>query len=104
VAGAATAALAATFLVFLTRTFFTLAVVFVVALAEVFPAVASVEVPAETVLPVAALAEAATSAAKTKLEVEATNKAAKAIANNFFMMIFLFNVGGSKAYYVLPCL
>jgi hypothetical protein len=48
----------------------------------------------------------ATSAAKTKLEVEATNKAAKAIANNFFMMIFLFNfnLGGSKTFYVLPCI
>jgi hypothetical protein len=76
----------------------------VVELAEVFPAATLVEVLAEVVFPAAVLAEVATSAAKTKLEVEATNKAAKAIANNFFMMIFLLSGGGSKAHYVLPCL
>jgi hypothetical protein len=81
--------LAATFLVFLTCVFFTLAVVFVDALAEVFPAAALAEVLAVVVLPVAALAEAATSAAKTKLEAEAVNKATKAIANNFFMINLL---------------
>jgi hypothetical protein len=37
----------------------------------------------------AAGAAAVVSCAKTKLEVEATNKAIKAIANNFFMIILL---------------
>jgi len=40
--------------------------------------------------------------AKTKLEVEATNKATKAIANNFFMIILLLIWADQKINSVLP--
>jgi hypothetical protein len=40
--------------------------------------------------------------AKTKLEVEATNKATKAIANNFFMIILLLIWADQKTDSVLP--
>jgi hypothetical protein len=49
-----------------------------------------------------AAAAGAVVSAKTKLEVADKNNAAKAIANNFFMVFLLKILGGSKITYVLP--